>query len=555
MTGTSCPEIDSPWAEQRLAEAALKLAFRADYETICRTVLDVIEAMFDAHSSWILLHDRRSNRLVSAAARGRGRNAYAHVAIPPDAGIVGLAFSTGEPVFVPEVLKDTRWFDPAALHQSGMSSVLTVPLLYGRQRVGVIGFESPRFGPESLPSTAARELVRGIGALATLALTNARLQDDLDAERRRRARLHQRKQQLMTEVNHLRHEVRVGGSFGSVIGGSKSLERVLEQVALVAPTDATVLLMGETGTGKELIARAIHDDSQRARAIFIAVNCAALPSTLVESELFGHEKGAFTGAVERKPGKFELAESGTIFLDEIGELPLEAQSKLLRVLQEREITRVGGTRSVSVNTRVIAASNQDLLMRVQSGLFRSDLYYRLNVFPIELPPLRERREDIPDLVEHFVQQYADRLHSAPPMVEPDAMDQLVAYDWPGNVRELQNVVERAVILARGHAIGCAQIPTTRAQQSASPSSPDASSQPTQPPEDGGLVGFAEAERRAIIHALNTAGWRISGRGGAAEILGLKPTTLHAKMRKLGVSRPSPFKRESVAQTRRSPADR
>ncbi len=308
--------------------------------------------------------------------------------------------------------------------------MLTVPLLNGSQRVGVIAFQSDRFGPDALPTSNDRELLRGIAALATLALTKARLAEDLDTERMRRVRDTLQRRSLIGEVHHLRREIREGGAFGTMIGNSRPFLGVNEQVELVASTDTTVLLLGETGTGKELVARAIHDRSRRARGIFVAVNCAALPSTLVESELFGHEKGAFTGALERKPGKFELAENGAIFLDEIGDLPLEAQAKLLRALQEREVTRVGGTKAISVNARVIAATNQDLLSRVQTNLFRADLYYRLSVFPISLPALRERREDIPSLVDHFVDRFAARLHTPVPQIDDDAIDRLVNYDWP-----------------------------------------------------------------------------------------------------------------------------
>jgi formate hydrogenlyase transcriptional activator len=304
---------------------------------------------------------------------------------------------------------------------------------------------------------------------------------------------------------------------------------------MVAAADTTVLLLGETGTGKELFARAIHDGSRRARTVFLPVNCAAMPPTLLESELFGHEKGAFTGATERKPGKFELAHGGTLFLDEIGDLPLDAQAKLLRVLQDGQMHRVGGTKPVSVNVRVIAATNQDLATQMESGGFRPDLFYRLSVFPIRLPPLRDRREDIPLLVRHFVSYFASRQHRPCPTINPAAMQQLQAYNWPGNVRELQNVLERAVLLACGGEILSEMIPD------GPPHVGDAPPPAWQPEHDAPSLPrslpFAEAERRAILHALQFTGWRISGAGGAAELLKLKPTTLHAKMKKLGICRP------------------
>ena len=525
--------------EQPLVEAALKLAFHAGYENICSTLMDAAEAMLHAKSSWVLLHDARSNCLVTAAVRGQGADAYAGVKIPSNKGIVGLAFSTAEPVFVPEVALETRWYDPTIVHRSGLPSIFTVPLMHAERPVGVLGFYSPRFGPAALPSPADRKLLRALGAMATLALTGARLRGDLVIERRKRARVAQQRRGLLTEVIHLRREIR-DGVFGTLVGDHPRIHDVLQQARLVAPAESTVLLLGETGTGKELVARVIHDWSRRAGNIFVPVNCASLPSSLVESELFGHEKGAFTGAIDRKPGKFELAENGTIFLDEIGDLPLEAQAKLLRVLQEREVTRVGGTKVLCVNTRVIAATNQDLLSRVQSGLFRADLYYRLSVFPIELPSLRERRDDIRSLVVHFVQRFAERLHTDVPAIDVNVMERLTSYDWPGNVRELQNVVERAVILARGECIRAEMVAACIGPVRAKPRrrSTDEVSRVPAPVAAPRAIVFAEVERRTIVNALSAAGWRVSGKGGAAEMLRLKPTTLHAKMKKLGVSRPS-----------------
>jgi transcriptional regulator with GAF, ATPase, and Fis domain len=326
-----------------------------------------------------------------------------------------------------------------------------------------------------------------------------------------------------------------------LIGSSTTLSDVIEQAELVAPADTTVLLIGETGTGKELVAHAIHTRSRRRARPFVAVNCAALPESLVESELFGYEKGAFTGALTRKPGKFEVADSGTLLLDEIGDLPAQAQAKLLRVLQEREVQRVGGTRAEPVDVRLIAATNQDLDAAIAAGRFRSDLFYRLSVFPIRLPPLRERKEDIPPLATFFVAELSQRLGRPPLRIETEAFEQLTAYDWPGNVRELQNVMERAVILARDGAIGCDVI-RIFGPAAAAPASGGAAPPRHDPSESstgrGRVIRFSDAERVAILRAVELAGWRISGRGGAADILGLKPTTLHAKMRKLGIRRPT-----------------
>jgi transcriptional regulator with GAF, ATPase, and Fis domain len=382
-------------------------------------------------------------------------------------------------------------------------------------------------------------MIRGIAALAAIGLKNARLFRDAEDDRERLRRLlTDRRRQLRSEVGQLRQEIQRARAYSGVVGDSPALQQVLSQVDVVAPADTTVLLVGETGTGKELIARAIHDRSRRSRASFVPVNCAALPEPLVESELFGHEKGAFTGAIARKLGKFELADRGTLFLDEIGDLPAEAQAKLLRTLQEREVLRVGGVRPVPVNVRVIAATNQDLETSMHGGRFRPDLFYRLSVFPIELPPLRERRDDVPALVQHFVRHFAEQLHTPVPRVSNGALDRLIAYDWPGNIRELQNVIERAVILARGDVIRAELVPLRPPQLCGAvgpirtdTARPARSDTPT-------IVPFSEAERRAILRALNLSAWRISGRRGAAELLGLKPTTLHAKMKKLGIRRPS-----------------
>ena len=527
--------MDDP--SRALIEAALALTSKLDVEETCDAMLDVVERIFGAQASWILLHDRRSDRLVTAAYRGPGAESYAGVDIPSDRGIVGLAFSTGQPVFVPDVAQEDRWFDPDRVHDSGLPSVFTVPLLYGDKRIGALGFYSPRFGPDALPTDRERSLLQGLGAVASLGILNARLFEEVADERSRRARLNVKQRQLRHEVGHLRRQIRGVLAHGPVIGQSAELLQVLDQAQLVASADTTVLLLGETGTGKELFARAIHDGSRRARKVFLPVNCAAIPATLLESELFGHEKGAFTGAVDRKPGKFELADGGTLFLDEIGDLPQDAQAKLLRVLQDGQLHRVGGTKPVTVDVRVVAATNQDLAARMEQGLFRADLYYRLSVFPICLPPLRERPDDIPLLVDHFVEHFAGRLHTSRPRILQEAMERLRHYEWPGNIRELQNVVERAVLLARGGDITPEMIPLTPPRRP-SPGQAEAEAPRERTPDPPAEhLPFAEAERRAILHALERAGWRISGRGGAAEVLGLKPTTLHAKMKKLGVRRP------------------
>jgi formate hydrogenlyase transcriptional activator len=306
--------------------------------------------------------------------------------------------------------------------------------------------------------------------------------------------------------------------FEQLIGNSPALEAVLEQVERVAPMDSTVLIQGETGTGKELIARAIHNISSRCGCPFVKLNCAAIPLDLLESELFGHERGAFTGAIAQRIGRFELADRGTLFLDEVGDIPLALQPKLLRVLQEQEFERLGSTRTHQVDVRLVAATNRDLTEMVRRGEFRSDLYYRLNVFPILLPPLRARREDIPVLVTHFAEIFGRRVGRQIEHIPPETMSALSSYQWPGNIRELQNLIERAVILSN-YGVLPNPLPTT-VSEDAIPAA----------------TNLRDSERALILHTLEVAGWVIGGPKGAAAKLGLKRTTLICKMQKLGIFR-------------------
>ncbi len=332
---------------------------------------------------------------------------------------------------------------------------------------------------------------------------------------------------LQQQNIYLQEEIRSVHNFEEIIGSSSGLRRVLQQVEQVAGTDSTVLINGETGTGKELIARAIHSRSKRKDRPLIKLNCAALPTGLVESELFGHEKGAFTGAIERRIGRFALANGGSIFLDEIGEMPLEVQAKLLRVLQEQEFEPVGSTRTHKIDVRVIAATNRDLAKAVEQRAFRADLFYRLNVFPVALPPLRERRSDIPLLVHYFVSKYAGRIGRNIERISQATLDELTAYSWPGNIRELENIVERAIILSPGPTLDV-DADVLRTTTAPAPAEDDASR------NSGTLV---ENERRQIVDTLNQTRWVVEGPRGAATLLGLHPNTLRSRMKKLGIRRP------------------
>jgi transcriptional regulator with GAF, ATPase, and Fis domain len=327
------------------------------------------------------------------------------------------------------------------------------------------------------------------------------------------------KSKLQEENFYLREKVKLNQGHHRLVGQSPAIRQVMTQVEQVAPTDSTVLLVGETGTGKELLAASLHDFSARRGRTLVSVNCAAIPAPLVESELFGREKGAFTGALSRQIGRFELADSSTIFLDEVGELPLDVQAKLLRVLEAKKIERLGNPRPVPVDVRIIAATNRDLENAIAEGKFRQDLYYRLNVFPIRVPPLRERREDIPLLVWAFVDEFAKTFSKNIQSIERESLDALERYSWPGNVRELRNVIERAMIVANGSRLRV-QLPAM----------------PVLSPSTSGRK-LEEVEREHMLSILEQSGWRIRGTNGAAEKLGLKATTLEARMAKLGIRRP------------------
>ncbi|HZD41888.1 MAG TPA: sigma 54-interacting transcriptional regulator [Terriglobales bacterium] len=364
-------------------------------------------------------------------------------------------------------------------------------------------------------------------AFYTLILRN--VNDRLEAEKK----IHS----LAAEAEYLRDEIKALGGFEEILGRSEALKAVLQDVEQVAPTDTTVLILGETGTGKELIARAIHGASRRKDKVLITINCAAIPAALMESEFFGHERGAFTGATQKREGRFALADHGTIFLDEVGELSLDLQAKLLRVLQEGEFTPVGSSQTQKVDVRVIAATNRDLAQDVRDGRFRDDLFYRLNVFPLSIPPLRERGDDVIALASAFAARFAQRLGRAIAPLTDECKRRLKAYNWPGNVRELQNVIERAVITSRdGHLNLDRALPAVPGEGKAEPSAsvavaPDASKRILS------VRDLEQLERENILYALESSGWRVAGKGGAAHLLGLNPSTLNSRIRALNIQRP------------------
>jgi len=405
------------------------------------------------------------------------------------------------------------------LREKGITSVCCVPLITKGRAFGTLNLASRRLDAFT---EGDAELLDRVAAQIAIAVENALAFKEIDSLKNR----------LAVEKLYLEEEIRSEFNFEEIVGESPVIKRALAQVELAAPGDTTVLVLGETGTGKELIARAIHNLSSRRERTFVKINCAAIPTGLLESELFGHERGAFTGAIAQKVGRFELADRGTIFLDEVGDIPLELQPKLLRVLQEHEFERLGATRTIHVDARVVAATNADLGRLVAERKFRSDLFYRLNVFPIQIPPLRDRREDIPLLVRYFVQKFSLRLNKIVQYVPTEAMDALVSYSWPGNIRELENLLERAVILSPGKEL---RVPLSELRNAhsviAAEEVPPAVS-PSAP-----VATLEEAERQHILRALRQTQWRIAGPRGAATLLGMKRTTLQARIRKLGIRRP------------------
>jgi Nif-specific regulatory protein len=434
--------------------------------------------------------------------------------LPSPQGYTWKVIRDGKPRYCADVDQDP-FIHPSA-RAFGFKSYLSMPITADGETVGAININSLQnnaFDDEEL------RLLELVSEHIETAINNAR---QAEALRRALAEVERLRDRLQAENVYLREEITTVHHCGEIIGHSRALQEVLRRVEQVAPTDATVLIQGETGTGKELVARAIHQSSRYRERPLVKVNCAALPAGLIESELFGHEKGAFTGALARKSGRFELADGGSIFLDEIGELPLELQTKLLRVLQEGEFERVGGVHTLKVNVRVIAATNRDLAAAVQTGTYRADLFYRLNVFPLILPSLRERKEDIPLLVQCLLDRLAKKLGKPLQALSDESLARVMRYPWPGNVRELQNVIERAAILARGPVVEIDEALDQRLTES------------DQPPP---ITTLREMERAHILRVLEEAFWVIDGPRGAARLLGLHPNTLRSRLQRLGIRNP------------------
>jgi formate hydrogenlyase transcriptional activator len=459
----------------------------------------------------LVLHDATSNTMHVHVLEGFEPGSLPPITPFPVEGFpTGWVWQNQQPLIVTDT-HESRWpqfWERASPH--GVQSACLLPLATSRCRLGALCFSCKQ--PAAYEEADLRFLQLVANQVA-VAVQNALAFQEIEAL----------KDQLAKEKTYLEEEVRTDHNFGDIVGENAALRRVLNEVETVAPTGSTVLIRGETGTGKELVARAIHDLSPRRARTFVKLNCAAIPTGLLESELFGHEKGAFTGAVGQKVGRFELAHQGTLFLDEVGDIPSELQPKLLRVLQEQEFERLGGTRTIKVDVRVVAATHRDLAAMVADDRFRSDLYYRLNVFPLTLPPLRDRTDDIPRLVRHFTQRFAQRMGRRIESIPSAAMDALVRYPWPGNIRELQNIIERAVILSPG--------PSLQVTLADLPPAPAHITTVVAP------VTLADAEREHIITILRETDWMVGGTKGAAARLGMKRSTLQWRMKKLGIEKP------------------
>jgi len=484
-----------------LIEASAAINASLDLQQTLEAIARSAARVMEAEASSVLLLDRRRNKLVFKAAIGDRGDILLGEEFDANLGIAGRVAATGRPALVTDVRQEQSFFkgidDKSSFTTRGL---IAAPLVHNNEVIGVVEVLN-RIGQDNFTEQDL-DLLQIFANLAATGAVNAQAHERLRIENR-----------------GLRETMRLGDR---IIGQSEALRKCLDLCARVAGSNATVLLLGETGTGKELMARHIHANSPRRDKPFIAINCAALPETLLESELFGHEKGAFTGAVSQKIGRFELADNGTLFLDEIGDISPSTQVKLLRVLQEREFIRVGGVRTVACDVRIIAATNRNLQEAMEKGQFREDLYYRLNVFPIALPPLRNRQEDIPALVEHFVRRAATDLGLSVPEVSDDAMALLAGYGWPGNIRELQNVVERAVLLSDGVRILPVHLPREIVgdAEAAVPAKGEA-----------GLWGY---EKALIVKALREHKWNQSK---AARALGISRDNLRYRIKKYNIEKP------------------
>jgi PAS domain S-box-containing protein len=498
--------------EAFLLEMSNTLAAQLDIRQLLTAIAACLRQVKQFDDATLALYDGQSKMLRVQALEAPSNPAApaADTLIPLGGSPAGWAYTARRPLLLKGISNEKLPFDiRSQLADHSVKSACWIPLLGQEGVLGTLNLFSRRAGTFTDDDLG---ILTQMASQIAIALGNAL------AFRR----VSELTEKLAEEKRYLEDELRTEFNFEEIVGESKPLMRVLKQIETVAPTDSTVLILGETGTGKELIARAVHDLSGRRAHNFVRVNCASIPTGLLESELFGHEKGAFTGAIAQRVGRLELAHQGTIFLDEVGDIPLELQPKLLRVLQEKQFERLGTSRTITTDVRIVAATNRDLGKMVAAGQFRSDLFYRLSVFPLVVPPLRERREDIPLLVHYFIAKFAKRMNKNIETVTPETMQALIRYPWPGNIRELEHLVERAIILSRGPVLNVSQFELAQA-----PESPATAAS-----------SLEEIEREHILRVLRETSGKIGGPGGAAERLGMNRTTLNSRMQKLGISRKS-----------------
>ena len=498
---------------ETLLEVTNALNSQRDIDSLWRVIADQIQKVIPWDRAGITLYEPNTDSFrFYAVITNMATPALAHDSVIPRQGsAVGWVYDNRRLHIRGNLQKEQVFLEDRFYAQEGLGRMINLPLLVREHCLGTLNIGSAGEGD---PAPDDCKFLQQVATQIAYAIDHVLAYQQIK----------QLSERLRRENEYLAEEVKASRNQRLLVGASLSFSKVVELVKAVAPTDTTVLLLGETGTGKEVLAQALHDLSTRSQKPFIRVNCAALPSGLIESELFAHERGAFTGAQLRRAGRFELAHMGTLFLDEIGEMPLETQAKLLRVLQDGMVDRIGGTQPVSVNVRLIAATNVDLSAAIEQGTFRADLYYRLHIFPIAVPPLRERRADIQLLAQHFLAQIGAK-HRRPDLTfDPQSMARLLSYSWPGNVRELQNVIERAVILSGSSQVTVDDmlLPVLKAGRVASPNQAES---------------LQDLERHHITLMLERTRWRIYGDQGAANLLGINPETLRSRLRKLGIRRP------------------
>ncbi len=500
---------------ETLLEVTNVLNSQRSLESLWRVIADQIQTVIPWDRAGITLYEPATHtfRFYAVVTQLSQPALPSDAVIPLDGSAVGWVYTHRRIHVRPNLQHERVFLEDEYYAREGLSRMINLPLLAREHCLGTLNIGSVQPGE---PDPEDLKFLQQVATQIAYAIDHVLAYE----------RIERLTEQLRHENEYLAAEVKASRIPDQLVGSTPVFQRVVDLVRTVAGTHTTVLLLGETGTGKDVLARAVHDLSPRRDKPFIRVNCAALPAGLVESELFGHERGAFTGADQRRPGRFELANRGTLFLDEIGEMPMETQAKLLRVLQDGMVDRIGGTQPIEVDVRLVTATNADLAAGITKGTFRADLYYRLNIFPITVPPLRDRQDDIPLLAHHFLTQLAKKLKRPGLRLDPQSLDRLMAYRWPGNVRELQNILERAVILSRSSLV---EVQDTLLQKlpAATPA----------PQEDSSLK-LGELERNHILEVLEKTGWRIYGEGGAANLLGLNPETLRSRLRKLGLRRPS-----------------